>query len=553
MNHVHHRRLGGVAAIVVAAGLVAVPTAASADTGPMVLGTTAYPQPRISSTGVRTDACDWTATPGWMARTGSDPTLNATVAGDGSGSLSARFEVWDQMTGADSAVFSGVAPAYAGQARINVPGLLDGHSYTWRTWALQGDRTSAPAPDCHFRVDTTSPTVSVASPDFPADGSGGTATKYAGQVGTFVLNAADPAPDGGEASGVACVRYGFDMLGVGGDCTAPGTVRPGADGTLTLQLKVLHWGTNTLNVEVIDDAGNSGRMSYTFYAPSNPNPPKTLGDVDGDGTADILLPDAQGNLQYFGVNAGDTAPSSTIQGNRAPYGGSWAPFQVAHRGWSKSHAPSSDDLFIHKPGDGYLYLYQNVDYGSFTGYMTDAQRSRSCQDDAGATVACPADFASDWSKADQVVAFGPVTDATSPSLLTLEDGNLWLHAGGNFGFGSQKARKLTTTGDWSGYDLIAPGPDASGSLTLWARERADGTLHAYPVPKQANGLFDFSALADPAAGVVASGFTVGAYPTLGSSGDGDGDGAPDLWAVTADRHLVTYSGWSAPKDLGVLR
>ncbi|MFJ8626845.1 hypothetical protein ACIRD3_28955 [Kitasatospora sp. NPDC093550] len=53
--------------------------------------------------------------------------------------------------------------------------------------------------------------------------------------------------------------------------------------------------------------------------------------------------------------------------------------------------------------------------------------------------------------------------------------------------------------------------------------------------------------------MVATGFTTAAYPMLGSSGDGDGDGKPDLWAVTGDRHLVTFSGWSAPKDLGALR
>ena len=98
----------------------------------------------------------------------------------------------------------------------------------------------------------------------------------------------------------------------------------------------------------------------------------------------------------------------------------------------------------------------------------------------------------------------------------------------------------------------APGPDADGNLALWARERATGQLHAYALPKQADGSFDFTAR-DHAAGVVASGFTTGEYPTPGSSGDLTGDGAPDLWAVTAGRHLVTYSGWTAPKDLGALR
>ncbi|MFD5433178.1 hypothetical protein ACFWJ4_13555 [Kitasatospora sp. NPDC127067] len=53
--------------------------------------------------------------------------------------------------------------------------------------------------------------------------------------------------------------------------------------------------------------------------------------------------------------------------------------------------------------------------------------------------------------------------------------------------------------------------------------------------------------------MVATGFTTAAYPTLGGSGDGDGDGTSDLRAVTPDRHLVTFSGWSAAKDLGALR
>ncbi|MFD8781748.1 hypothetical protein [Kitasatospora sp. NPDC059599] len=36
-------------------------------------------------------------------------------------------------------------------------------------------------------------------------------------------------------------------------------------------------------------------------------------------------------------------------------------------------------------------------------------------------------------------------------------------------------------------------------------------------------------------------------------GDGDGDGQPDLYAVPADRHLLTFDGVTTPKDLGVLR
>ncbi|MER7754386.1 hypothetical protein [Kitasatospora sp. NPDC097643] len=538
MKHLHVRRLGGAAAAALAAGLVAVPTSAVADAaGPAVLGT---------GQGVehRTSACGPTGDPTWIGRTISGPALSAKVTGTG-----ARFGVWDVTTGAEEPVFTGEAQAYVQEAGITVPGLLDGHSYAWHAWALQGTQTSAPSADCHFTLDTTSPTVTVGSTDFPASGK---ATKYAGQTGTFVLKGADQAPAGGETSGVACFRYGFGMLGVAG-CDAPDAVTPEDDGTATVNLRVLDWGTNNLNVQVIDNAGNVSAASYTFYAPSNPNPPHTLGDVDGDGVADIVLPDAQGNLQYISVNAGDTTPNSTIRAVSSPDRTSWSTYQVAHRGWSDTHAPSSDDFFLHRPGEGYLYLYQNADYGSFTGGLTGARRSRSCVDEAGTKVACPADYAADWSKADQIVALGPIDASDSPSLLTLEGGNLWLHAGGNFAYGWQEVRKLTSTGDWGGYDLIAPGPDAAGNLALWARDRATGQLHAYPIPKKADGTFDFAALANPKANVVATGFSTAAYPTLGSSGDVDGDGTPDLWAVNADRHLVNFAGWSEPQDYGVLR
>ncbi|MFF3113072.1 hypothetical protein ACFVSN_28220 [Kitasatospora sp. NPDC057904] len=533
MKHTHARRLGTGAAFAVAAGLLAAP-AAAADTAPAVLGT-------AQGTGNRTADCNPTADPTWLGRSVDGPALNAKVTGSG-----VRFSVWDVTTGAEDPVFTGDAQTY-GQpsAGLHVPGLVDGHSYAWHAWALQGTQLSAPSADCHFTIDATDPTVTISSPDFPASGSGGKPAKFAGQTGTFVLKGADPVPAGGEGSGVACFQYGWDSAG--SDCSSPGAVEPDADGTAKIDLKVLDWGTNNLIVNVIDGAGNVGRTTYTFYAPSNPNPPKTLGDVDGDGVADIVLPDAQGNLQYIPVNATDATPTTVIPANRAPAGRGWAPYQVAHRGWDNVHAPSSDDLFIHKPGDSYLTVYRNFDYGAMTkGFTGSGQRV--CGDPFSSS--CPDGFAADWSKTDQLVALGPVSDGTAPSLLTLEGGNLWLLDGAISDF--DKVTKLTTSGAWNGYDLIAPGADKGGNLALWARDRATGELHAYPIPKKADGTFDFSALADPKADVVASGFTVTAYPTLGSSGDADGDGKPDLWAVTADRHLVMYSGWTDANDLGVL-
>ncbi|MFB7472074.1 hypothetical protein [Kitasatospora sp. NPDC056184] len=550
MKPAHLRRLGGAVAVALTAGLFAAPAASAHGYGPRVTGTTASPQPRNLSAGTAGDACDRTTAPGWIGLTPGGPTLSATVASRTAGTLSARFSVKDLTTG--TAAFGATAEASGGTATTVVPGLADGHRYAWNARALQGHRTSAPSPDCHFGVDLAAPRVAVSSTDFPESGSGRTATKYAGETGTFVLTATDPAPAGGEASGTACFRYALNgTIGVSSGC-ADGTVKPGPDGTATLALRVPQWGTNILSVEAVDNAGNvSQTATYTFYAPSNPNPPQAPGDVDADGVPDILLPDTAGNLQIISAAAGDTTPTSVVAAQAAPNQTSWTGVQVVHRGW-RGHAPM-DDVLTHEPGSSVLYFHYNDDAGAFSQRPSTVDRPFRCVDAADVPAACPADFADDWSKADQLVALGSLNGKPNSALLTVENGDLWLFPDPGLRSWLPAARKLTTGGSWTGYDLVAPGPDAAGNLALWARERATGALHAYPIPKLADGTFDFAALADPSAGVVATGFTVDAYPALGSSGDGDGDTVPDLWAVTADRHLLTYRGLANPKDLGVLR
>lgn len=286
-------------------------------------------------------------------------------------------------------------------------------------------------------------------------------------------------------------------------------------------------------------------------------PPQALGDIDNDGVPDILLPDAAGNLQVISGGSGTTTPTTVVPANYAPGGAGWTNIELSHRGWSNT-APADTVFARNLASDatrGGVYVYRNqgtpaIESGQ---QATSAGKPSSCQDLTGATITCPADVA--WSGADQLVALGPVDPQapTAPSLLAVEHGDLWLFAHGDFLWGEETATKLTTAGNWAGYDLIAPGPDAQGNLALWARDRASGELHAYPLVKKADGTIDFSALADPTAHVVATGFTTAAYPTLGSSGDLNGDGTPDLWAVTADRHLVTFSGWSTPYDAGALK
>ncbi|MFD0528598.1 hypothetical protein ACFQ1I_18940 [Kitasatospora arboriphila] len=262
------------------------------------------PSPGFHGTGVRTDACDGTTAPGWIATTAppSPPAPPPTGHASRSGTRRAARSSTPRAPPSTAPPPHGPPP----------------HRGPYLHLAGQGRRGGAPTAECHFRIDATAPALTVDSADFPASDSGRTPQKYASQSGTFTVAGSDA------ASGVACYRYVLNGTpSVGNDCT--GAVRPAADGTATLTLKPTDWGTNILTVQAFDEAGNASRpVAYTFYAPSNPNPPQSVpGDVNADGVPDILLPDADGNLQVLGADSANTDPASTTAASYGP-GGTWA-------------------------------------------------------------------------------------------------------------------------------------------------------------------------------------------------------------------------------------
>ncbi|WP_371481635.1 hypothetical protein [Kitasatospora sp. NBC_00315] len=521
--------LAAAAAFALAAGLLAAPAAAAADGAP-VSGPRTLPSPGFAATGVHS-GCGDAGEPGWINTAAPTLTVTSTVP-------DVRFTVRDDATSAHTKVFDATAQTSAGSAQVAVTGLTDGHAYSWRAKGVQAD---GPTDACRFRVDATAPAQpTVESTDFP---SAGTPAKYAGQSGLFTFRATDA------ASGVACYHYTLGLYpDRGNDCTARGSVLAGPDGLVTVPIRPTSWGTNTLTLTAVDNAGNvTWPTSYTFYAPSNPSPPAVPGDVDGDGVPDIPLPDSAGNLQIISAAASSARPTSTVAAGYAPNRQSWAGYQLAHRGWGQWHAPM-DDLIAFAPGTYAPSFYRNSDYGTFA--AGSIRLTRPADDPFAEEPTFPADFPADWSKTDQLVALGALGQDQQSSLLTVEAGDLWLLTDpSNYSFST--VRKLGA-GSWTGYELIAPGKAADGSLALWSREKASGTLRSYPIAHNADGSWDFAALADPASGTVIGNFPLADYPVLGSSGDGNGDGRPDLYAVTATRHLLTFDGVSTPRDLGPL-
>ncbi|MBD0741884.1 LamG domain-containing protein [Streptomyces sp. CBMA152] len=455
------------------------------------------------------------------------------------------------------------------QVSFTVPqsDLTDGHAYAWDASTSDGILASSAGSVCHFRVDLTPPTVTtptasdqVADPSttFPPAGNGQTTTLHIGQTGNVPFTATDPIPATGVASGLACLRWGFDpaMADASWQC---GSNLP----TNTLPVTPGHWGTNLVYIQAQDNAGNYSQIaSYAFYIPWNPNSPAPVfGDTTGDGSPDIVTPHSDGNLYAHTVpgNTQATSPATSLAAltKNTPDGDTWKNYRTTHRGSMRGGA-NVDGLFAHKDGSPLLFYYNNpgntaVD-GRFDKKILLAKPA--CTDDGSGSY-CTG-YATDWSTATQIAALGdPSTTALTTGtfqnrtgLLTEEadpsgDATLWFYpAISDTRLGSPV--RLAATG-WKNWDLISPGDwNHTGHPGLWARNRTSGDINTYALTPGTTTTPD-GAQTLPTLTAISTGTTIGNlpatdYPVIGSDGDLTGDSIPDLWAVTSTGQLNTWPG-----------
>ncbi|MFJ9776077.1 ricin-type beta-trefoil lectin domain protein [Kitasatospora sp. NPDC101157] len=516
-------------------------------------------------------------------------------------SLYTGFHMWDDNDPNFSYREGGWSGSYNNPGyTVSVGSLSDGHQYGWYGQAGDGALDSPGSAWCYFRVDRTNPRVSISSPDFPPSGTPNDhPTRYANDTepGTFLINAEDPAPGPDlRASGVACVRFSTDQSPVTGwQCGQPGTYSPGTP----VKFRPTTWGTNTVYAWAMDNAGNySQRADYSFYAPWKPGSVPVFGDTDGDQLADIIVPDATGNLRTIGGDA-DPARAVTASAASAPRKDvtdtttTWTDYQLSHRG-TLNETGALDQIVAHNTKDAslkrFLFLIDNDGTGRYDTYSKislDRPTTTTCAAVPTAGLACPTNrpFAGDWSEVSQLLSLGTpdgeltsttAATPTSPvktsiisqtSLLTVEGGRLWLHnvSGAKWNQVDATALLIPTapnSGTWDDYELLNPGP-ANGTTvtpgqpdarqaTLWARHRTNGNIYAYPITRSPDGRSDFSALTRPNGGALIlnnANWTTAAQPRIGAA-DLNGDGIPDLWAINTKNAITVFPGKSSPGSQG---
>ncbi len=459
--------------------------------------------------------------------------------------------------------------------------LLNGHQYTWSAVAQVSDSgqdsqpsnyESAPSANCTFNVDNAAPTgLSVSSTAFPASGSG-MSGQDAGTSGTFNFHASDPVPANGcspspcLSSGVWKFFYSLNNSNINsGSSSVTASTNSNGIAMATKNLQIDDWGTNVLWVAAEDNAGNMSQpIPYTFYAPWNPNQKVTAGDVDGDGIPD-LLGTTNGILDLFPGNVDpDATPGTASPADGTPISGvAWSNFQITHRGsFSQSGV---DDLFAHASGGNAMYIIDNNPASHGTAPQFNASNGLQTIDTPPACSTairagnCNNYDSANWSAVTQISAPGDAwagapactsgpaltCDTGLPSLLAVENGQLWLYQG-VFGqtFADPVLLGASGTTGWGGVTLIAPG-DVGGTLSLWVRENSNGNLYSYTITPGTDGIptLNPSGAATPVtatSGTLISNlsFPASSYPAVASPGPLDNSSDPGLY--------VEYTGGNDP-------
>jgi hypothetical protein len=548
----------------------------------------------VNSSGAINQDCGGTG-PGYLGITNLGgqhiATLSATLTSSvAAAQMQGIFSLTDLTTNTNVGNYTSSGYATSGATvSVQTLALTDGHEYAWSLHANDQYYSSKQSATCEFIVDQTPPNnPTITSTDFPALGSTTGTTKRYGQSGnnsgTITFTSTDPSPNSGTASGLKGFYYSLDE-----PATPSSSYAAASSGSASMTVTPDHWGTNTLYVQAVDNAGNlSADTPYSFYLPWYPGTKVTAGDVNGDGIPDLVTATPGGNLVMYPGNTDATASPTTLgTAAQSPTDLPWTDYQFSHDG--SFHQAGVDDLWVFNPTTHQLYLYKNS--GSATGdnfdstgdisgpitkqdAATDAFNDSPTGDSDGTTAcyntltfptACSNYDTTDWSDTTQVVATPDLYAAspdsatldggsTSPShnapgLLTVENGALWYYQGQGTPDFIGTAVELGASG-WGNYTVLSP-VTVGTQIVVWARNITTGAISQYPVDYGPDG-YPYLGTPSPLLVPGSPDLTAKNYPEIYAQVLHSTSAAtyPDLVTQNTDGEVTDYPG-AAPTTPGL--
>ncbi|MCZ9347846.1 FG-GAP-like repeat-containing protein, partial [Streptomyces sp. TRM76130] len=469
------------------------------------------------------------------------------------------FELWRTGYGDDKILDKNATVTSTGTASVTVSKaqFTNGYQYSWRVRAIDSSGAASvyyPTKDpkvCRFVFDSSVPNEPlVTSSDYPAadeDGSVWSDVKF-GTSGTFTL-----APD--EDTDVTRFDWSFNTTRYDNSKT----VTAGASAVLSLSPPSA--GPNVLYVRAVDSAGNpSPGTKYLFYVTPRDSADEP-GDTTGDGIPDLYAIGSDGDLRlYPSTSAGDVHVglaaghddgvgllSDEDRDGEEYLPGYWtgddgAPALLAHGGDALA-GDGIGDLFARMP-DGKLYVYPGDGYGS-----VDISRRGEVRLPSGSPD--PATF-------DQIIVGDYDADGRADLFATGTGGGLWAFDGYTGATFSGMTRIASSA--WLERDLVSVGDhDRDGAPDLLWRSGVSSRLYLrYGVEDSAGGstIASLSTAAASRTGadeVYAEGWSTTTVPVthLRGTPDVDGDGVPDIWALSSAGSIYFYKGGPSAVGSGV--